>query len=290
MKSLFCFGMGYSATALAEKIVSLNWSIAGTCRNQDKHEELLKRGIQAYIFDGSTASFGLEILSNITHLLTSVPPSEKGDPVLRHYRKYITQMPNLVWVGYLSTTAVYGNRSGDWVDEESERRPTSNRGHRRAEAEDAWLELWDKNDVPVHVFRLAGIYGPNRNQLLAIQRHTARRIDKPGQVFSRIHIDDIVEVLFASMLQPAPGTTYNVCDDEPTSPTEVTEYACNLLDVTPPPLLPIESAELSPMARSFYNDNKRVRNDRIKKRLGVNLRYPNYRAGLDALHKHQDTS
>ncbi len=222
-------------------------------------------------------------LDGATHLLGSVPPDGEGDAVLDHHAADIAGLRGLAWAGYLSTTGVYGNRDGGWVDETSELRPTGPRQRRRAEAEARWLALWREHGVPVHVFRLAGIYGPGRSALEAVRAGTARRVHKPGQVFSRIHVDDIVAVLRASMARPHPGAVYNVCDDEPAPPEDVIAYAAELLGVAPPPLVPFEEAELSPMARSFYADNKRVRNERIKAELGVRLRYPDYRAGLRAL-------
>ena len=187
------------------------------------------------------------------------------------------------WVGYLSTSGVYGNRGGDWVDEESPLEPTTARGQRRLEAERSWLRLHSDFGLPVHLFRLAGIYGPGRNTLLNLRDGSAKRIIKPGQIFSRIHVDDIAGVLAASMAKPNPGRVYNVCDDEPCPPQEVVEYAANLLGMSVPPEIPFEQAELSPMAKSFYADSKRVSNKRIKNELGYRLFYPNYREGLGAL-------
>jgi len=206
-----------------------------------------------------------------------------GDPVFDSHRDDITAIPNLAWLGYLSTTGVYGDRGGGWVDETSELQPTGERGARRVAAEMAWLGLCRDRDVPVHVFRLAGIYGPGRCPFDALRAGTARRIDKPGQVFSRVHVDDLATVLRASMAQPRPGAVYNVCDDEPASPAEIIAHAAALLGLPPPPLVPFEAAELSPMARSFYADNKCVSNALIKQELGVRLRYPSYRDGLPAI-------
>jgi nucleoside-diphosphate-sugar epimerase len=206
-----------------------------------------------------------------------------GDPVFDSHRDDIAAIPNLAWLGYLSTTGVYGDRGGERVDETSELQPTSERGTRRVAAETAWLDLCRDRDVPVHFFRLAGIYGPGRSPFDALRAGTARRIDKPGQVFSRIHVDDLATVLRASMARPRPGAVYNVCDDEPASPAEVIAHAAALLGLPPLPLVPFEAAELSPMARSFYADNKRVSNALIKQELGVRLRYPSYRDGLPAI-------
>ncbi|MBV8651953.1 MAG: SDR family oxidoreductase, partial [Alphaproteobacteria bacterium] len=218
-----------------------------------------------------------------THTLVSVPPDAAGDPVLDRHAADIAALPCLAWLGYLSTTGVYGDRGGGWVDEGSALRPSGERGRRRVAAETGWLELWRRHRLPVHLFRLAGIYGKGRSALDTVRRGEAKRIDKPGQVFSRIHVDDIATVLEASMARPDPGAAYNVCDDDPAPPQEVVAFACELLGVTPPPLIPFAGAEMSAMARSFYDDNKRVDNSRIKRELGVVLQFPDYRAGLRAL-------
>jgi len=212
-----------------------------------------------------------------------VPPDEAGDPVFDRHRDDIAAISGLAWLGCLSTTGVYGNRDGGWVDESSELRPSGVRGRRRVAAEAAWLDLWRTRNVPVHVFRLAGIYGPGRSPFGALRAGAAKRIDKPGQAFSRIHVEDLADVLMASIARPRPGAVYNVCDDEPAASAEVIAHAAALLGVPAPPLVPFDAAELSPMARSFYDDNKRVSNVLIKRELGVALRYPNYRGGLAAI-------
>jgi nucleoside-diphosphate-sugar epimerase len=190
---------------------------------------------------------------------------------------------SLKWAGYLSTTGVYGDRGGETVAETADLRPSTVRGERRVAAEGGWCGLWRDHGVPVHLFRLAGIYGPGRNALATVKGGQARRIVKPGQIFSRIHLDDISTILEASMARPNPGAAYNLCDDEAAPPQDVIAYACEMLGVDPPPEIPFEEADLSAMARSFYAENKRVSNERIKRELGVNLAYPDYRAGLRAL-------
>jgi nucleoside-diphosphate-sugar epimerase len=281
---LFVFGLGYTALALAERLFAEGWTIAGTCRAPARAAALCERGIAAQLFDrGRPLADAAAALAGASHVLSSVPPDEAGDAVLDHHAGDLARCRGLDWVGYLSTTGVYGDRGGGWVDEDDARRPTGARGRRRVAAEDGWLALHRDHGLPVHLFRLAGIYGPGRSALDALRAGTARRIDKPGQVFSRIHVDDIVTVLCASMARPEPGAVYNVADDQPAPPQDVIAYAAELLGLAPPPLMPFADAELTPMARSFYADSKRVRNDRIKQGLGVTLAYPDYRAGLRAL-------
>ncbi len=204
----------------------------------------------------------------------------------RRWRRHaddIAALPGLRWLGYLSTTGVYGDRGGGWVDESSALLPSGERGRRRVASEQGWLDLWRRRGVPVHVFRLAAIYGPGRSPFAALRAGTAKRIAEPGQVFSRIHVADLAHVLSASIALPRPGAVYNVCDDEPAAPEAVVAFAAGLLGLAPPPIVALDAAELSPMARSFYDDNKRVRNGLIKNELGVELRFPDYRAGLAAI-------
>jgi nucleoside-diphosphate-sugar epimerase len=278
---LFCFGLGFSAGALARRLLAQGWRVTGTCRDTARAAELQQLGIAPVVFDRAHPIADLDRhLAAATHLLSSVPPDAAGDPVLDMHGAAIARAAqHLAWIGYLSTTGVYGDRGGGWVDEDSALTPTGPRGRRRLEAERAWLAL----PLPAHLFRLAGIYGPGRSALDTVRSGKARRVVKPGQVFSRIHVDDIVAVLLASIARPAPGTAYNVCDDDPADPAAVIAFASDLLGVAPPPEVPFAEAALSPMARSFYDDNKRVRNDRIKHALGVTLRYPSYREGLRAL-------
>lgn len=283
--TLFCFGLGYTAGALARRLMARGWLVRGTSRNEAACAELVAQGITAWTFDRDRPlADPAAALDGVTHILISVPPDDAGDPVLdRHGGDIAALSPPLRWAGYLSTTGVYGDRGGGPVDEASDRRPSTMRGERRVAAEDGWCGLWREHGVPVHLFRLAGIYGPGRNALETVRQGQARRIVKPGQIFSRIHVDDISAVLEASMARPNPGAAYNVCDDEAVPPQDVVAFACELLGVDPPPEVPFEEAELSDMARSFYAENKRVANGRIKHELGVTLAYPDYRAGLRAL-------
>lgn len=278
---LLCFGFGYSAQALARQL-GPEWQITGTSRGERDASTQAARHVRVLRFDRDQP-LDPAVFAGVTHLLFSVPPDEAGDPVFDRHRDNIAALRDLAWLGYLSTTGVYGDRDGGWVDERAELRPTSERGRRRAAAEAAWLSLWRDRGLPVHIFRLAGIYGPGRSPFDALRAGTARRIDKPGQVFSRIHVDDLASVLLASIARPRPGAVYNVCDDEPASPIEVIAHAAALLGVPAPPLVSFEAAELSPMARSFYADNKRVSNALVKAELGVCLRFPSYRGGLAAI-------
>lgn len=276
---LFCFGLGYTARTLARRLAARGWEIRGTTRRPEKAVALAAEGWRMFLFDRARPLADPAALAGVTHVLTSIAPDEAGDPVLDRHGHDLHALPELAWVGYLGTTAVYGDRQGAWVDETTPIEPTLARADRRARAEAAWLA----SGLPVHVFRLAGIYGPGRNALVNLKDGTARRIVKPGQVFSRIHVEDIAAVLEASMAHPRPGAVYNVCDDEPAPPQDVVTFAAELLGVPPPPEQAYAAADLSPMARTFYKDNRRVRNERIKQELGVHLAYPTYREGLRAL-------
>ena len=282
-RRLFCFGLGYSARALVARLQATGWQVAGTTRSAEKAAVLADQGIAAFVFDRDRPLANpRQALAGTTHILSSVPPDDRGDPVVDHHESDLRTCAGLQWAGYLSTTGVYGDRGGGWVDEDSALEPTGERGRRRVVAERAWLRLHEDAGLPVHLFRLAGIYGPGRNALENVRAGKAQRIDKPGQVFSRIHVADIAKVLEASIARPNPGRVYNLCDDNPAPPEEVIAFACTLLGVVPPPLVPFAQAELSPMGRSFYRDNKRVANRRIKEELGVTLEFPDYKAGLRA--------
>jgi nucleoside-diphosphate-sugar epimerase len=284
-RRLFVFGLGYSALVLAAQLRAKGWSIAGTCRDEDRQLELATRGIKAFLFDRDRPLADVDAaLGGTTHLLSSVPPDKNGDPVIDRHARDIAALQGVRWAGYLSTTGVYGDRNGDWVDEKAGLHPTGPRGAARVAAERAWLDL-QRVGLPVHVFRLAGIYGPGRSALDNVRNGTARRIVKPGQVFSRIHVEDIASVIEASIGKPDPGAAYNVCDDDPAPPQDVIAFAAALLGREPPPEIPFAQAApaMSEMARSFYSDSKRVSNTRIKTELGVKLAYPDYRTGLKSL-------
>jgi len=279
MGTLLSLGHGYSAQALARLLLPQGWRIIGTTRSPAKAEALRATGIEPLIWPGTPLA---PALAEATHLLTSIAPEEDGDPVLAAHREEITAS-HLTWAGYLSTTGVYGDHAGGWVDEDCVLAPATRRGKARVLAEGEWQALAAASGMPLHIFRLAGIYGPGRGPFAKVRDGTARRIIKPGQVFSRIHVDDIAQVLAASIARPAPGTAYNVCDDEPAPPEDVIAHAATLLGLPLPPALRYDEAEMTAMARSFYAESKRVRNDRIKRDLGVKLLYPGYREGLEAL-------
>lgn len=276
MKTLLSIGHGYSAQELAKILLPQGWRIIGTTRSAEKAEALRATGIEAVIWPGEPLP-----LSEVTHLLTSVAPDDDGDPVLRaHGAEIAAAAPHLEWAGYLSTVGVYGDHGGEWVDENTALTPATKRGQARVLAEGEWQAVPGLNP---HIFRLAGIYGPGRGPFAKVRAGTARRIVKPGQVFSRIHVADIARVLAASIARPNPGRIYNVCDDEPAPPEDVLSLAAAMLNLPEPPMVPYDEAAMSPMARSFYAESKRCRNDRIKQELGVSLLYPDYRAGLAAL-------
>lgn len=284
-KRLFCFGLGYSARVLARRLKGEGFAIAGTCREEETAAALRREGYEVFLFSRERVlENAAGALAGTTHLLGSVPPDADGDPVLDCHGEDIAALgQGLNWVGYLSTTGVYGDRRGGWVDEDSPLEPTTERGRRRAAAEAGWLDLWWDHRLPVHIFRLASIYGPGRNALDEVKSGRAKRVVKEGQVFSRIHVEDIASVLQASMAKPNPGRIYNVCDDDPAPPQQVVAFAASLLGREPPPEIPFERAELSDMAKSFYAENKRVRNGRIKSELGVALAYPDFHVGLRSL-------
>ena len=281
---LFCFGLGFSAETLAKRLAAKGWSIAGTARDIANIERLRGEGHEVVRFTGEPDNAEVvAALAGTTHLLHSIPPGHDGDPVLRHYRSEIADLPTLQWIGYLSTVGVYGNSAGAVVDETTEPHPNNERTRARVAAESGWLALGQEIGCPAQVFRLAGIYGPGRSAIDKLKAGTARRIIKPGQVFNRIHVEDIASVLEASIARPRAGAIYNVADDEPAPPEDVITYAAELLGVEPPPEVPFDEADLSPMARSFYGDTRRISNALIKSELGVRLAYPNYREGLKAL-------
>ena len=278
---LLIFGYGYSARYLVAELAPAPGTVRITTRSTDKAAQAAAEGLVPRIFPGTDMA---DDIAWASHILITAGPEDGQDPVLPHVRDAIAaHAKRLDWVGYLSTTGVYGDHGGGWVDEATPLTPTTERGRARVAAETAWMDLFHEHGLSLHIFRLAGIYGPGRGPFEKVRDGTARRIIKPGQVFSRIHVEDIAQVLFASMHRPSPGAIYNLCDDDPAPPQDVIAHAATLLGLPLPPEMPFDQAKLSPMAASFYAESKRVDNRRIKAELGVRLRYPDYRAGLAAL-------
>ena len=278
---LLSFGHGYVAGRLAGPLQTAGWRVIGTRRDRATADALVACGVEGQVFPGTPPE---ALLARATHVLSSVPPQAGDDPVLAAAGQAIAQARHLRWVGYLSTTGVYGDHGGGWVDEDTPCTPQNPRARARATAEAAWREVCDCAGVPLHVFRLPGIYGPGRSPFAALRAGTARRVVKPGQVFSRVHADDIAAGLFASMQRPdAGGAVYNLADDCPAPPQDVVAEAARLLGLTAPPEEAFDQAALSPMAAEFYAECKRVRNTRARARLGWAPRYPDYRAGLAAI-------
>ena len=279
---LLCLGMGYVATALALRLSTDNWSIAATCTTPAKRQVLESKGYAVALFSREYA-LPPSILEGVTHLVSSIPPDENGDLAGEWLAANVAQTKDVQWAALLSTTGVYGDHAGTWVEEDADLRPTNLRSIRRAAAEADWRALQNAHAFPAHIFRLAGIYGPGRNPLDRVRDGTARRIVKPGLMLSRIHRDDILGSLSASIEMPNPGEIYNVADNEPAPPQDVVAFGCALLGVVPPTEEVFETAAMSPMARSFYADNKKIRNDRLKRDLCYRLIHPTYREGLTAL-------
>lgn len=278
---LFCFGYGYSAESLARRLSPRSLAVAGTRRTLAEPSE---PGTVLAAYKGDAPSSVVRgLLQGSTHVLVSIPPDIEGDVVLRHYRDDLAGLPDLAWIGYLSTVGVYGDHKGAWVDEASPTVPVSERSLRRLEAEQAWLDFAGEIGKRVEVFRLSGIYGPGRSVLDSLRAGTARCIVKPGQVFNRIHVDDIARVLAAAIDKYTGHRVFNVSDDEPAPPEDVVAYAAELLGLPAPPSVPFEEAGLTGIAASFWAECKRVSNNRIRRDLGVELFYPTYREGLRAL-------
>ncbi len=262
---IFCFGYGYVAHDLGGM---------GTSRTPQEPNQLLYTG-------GPFSKDILDALSQCQHILISIPPGEEGDPLIPYIKQELRSFKHIEWVGYLSSTSVYGNHEGAWVDETSTTHPTSPQGIARFKAEHQWLTL----DLPIHIFRLAGIYGPGRNVLVELKAGRAHRIFKKGVVFSRIHVSDIIQALKASISSPHIGRIYNLADNCPAPSHDVVAYGASLLGIDPPPLIPYEDAKLSPMLSSFYTDSKRVKNDRLLKELIPSLLFPTYKEGLQSLNQ-----
>jgi hypothetical protein len=284
MSRLFCFGLGYSAGVLAQRLAAQGWSISGTTTREEKAKALAEEGYTAFVFDGRTRKAEVaDALKSATHMLLSIPPDADGDPALKVYGDDIAASPALSWIGYFSTVGVYGDANGAWVDETTPPRPGTERGIRRLKAEDAWLGLGRETGKAVVVFRLPGIYGPGRSAIDQLRAGSARRIFKPGQVTNRVHVEDIATAVEASLRLPTGAHIFNVTDDLPAPPQDVIAHGAELLGVVCPPATDLTDAGLTPMARSFYAESKKVSNARMKAELGVALAYPTYFEGLKAI-------
>lgn len=271
------FGLGFTAKHLALQLLEQGWRVSGTSRTSKDFQYFRQIGITPHIFDEGLPIDTMWDMDSVTHIITSAPPSENGDPVLGYHLDDMQSISNLQWVGYLSTTGVYGDYQGDWVDESADLKANNVRSKRRVQAEQDWLN----SKLPVHIFRLSGIYGKGRSVIDSLKNGTAKRINKPTQVFSRIHVEDICQTLLASIDKPNPMSIYNCADDLPCPQAEVVEYAAKLIDIEPPELVDFENANLSPMAKSFYSSCRRVENNKIKEELSVKLKYPTYKEGLE---------
>ena len=278
---LFIFGMGFSASAVAQKAKDQFGFICGTSRSEKKIIDLKQNGYEAVAFDGSSTTELVDQLQETTNLLVSISPGE-ADPVLSAFPDLFEHTPDLQWIGYLSTVGVYGDHQGAWVDETSELRPVSERSKQRVAAETEWQKLAEEAGIPLAIFRLSGIYGPGRNWFINIEKGRSRRLVKPGQVFNRIHREDIATAVCQAMRENI-GGIFNITDNEPAPPQDVVTLAHELMGKEPPPEIDFETADISPMARSFYGENKRVSNAKSKEVLGFDYAWPDYRFALERM-------
>lgn len=275
-------GAGFSGRAIARALVARGVPVAGTSRSPEKTRGLALHGMSGLVFDGETVGETLaEALARATHVVVSIAPGEAGDPVLRLLADDLARSPDLKWLAYLSTVGVYGDHDGAWVDEDTPVRPVSQRSVERVEAENGWLAFAAHARKPVAILRLSGIYGPGRNAFCNLAEGTARRLVKPGQVFNRIHVADIAGATL-HLAEKGLGGLWNVTDDEPAPPQDVVEHAASVMKIDPPAEQDFATATLSPMARSFYGENKRVSNTRLKAS-GYRFLYPDYRTAFRAM-------
>lgn len=283
---VFFFGLGFSSLASVAAIRARHpeAQMAGTVREAEKAAALRTQGILAHVFDGAQRSEGLVAdLLAATHVVQSIAPDAAGDTVLNHYRDDLAASQNLQWLGYYSTVGVYGDFGGAWIDETAVCQPVNVRSQQRVVAEQTWRDFATSKNLPLTILRLAGIYGPGRSTFDKLREGTSRRIIKRGQVFNRIHVADIAQVTALAADRRLDGT-FNMADDEPAPPQTVIEFAAEMAGLPLPPAQDFATAEMTPMARSFYADNKRVANAAIKGALGITLIYPTYREGLRAIH------
>lgn len=288
MPHLFVCGYGYSARRIGERILERGWRVSGTRTSPEGAVELESLGVELHVFDGRKPVPEVsDVLRSATHVLVTAAPGEDGDPLLLQHEADVSGAGSLAWIGYLSTTGVYGDHGGGVVDESTRVAPGTTRSRRRVEAERAWRELASQNGATLQIFRLSGIYGPGRSVLDRLRDGSARRIVAPDLVFNRIHVEDVAGAVAAGIDRPHQTGVFNVSDDLPAPPSEVVAYGAELLGVESPPELPLEEASLSAAARSFYEENKRVDNRRLASGLEYRLRYPTYREGLAAVRVHE---
>jgi nucleoside-diphosphate-sugar epimerase len=283
----FFFGLGFSSQAALTTLRtgSHTVNVSGSVRGENKADLLTDQGVDAHVFDGTAPGATLgPSLRQASHVILSIAPGAEGDPALIHHRADLDAAANLEWLCYYSTVGVYGDFDGAWIDESAPLVPRNERSDRRVLAEEAWRDYAAHRGVKLAILRLAGIYGPGRSTFDKLRDGTSRRIVKPGQVFNRIHVDDIGRVTALAAAARLDGT-FNLGDDEPTPPQVVIEHAAALLGMAPPPAHDFATAEMTPMQRSFYTDNKRVSNAAIKRALGIELLYPTYREGLAAIYE-----
>ncbi len=287
MRHLVCVGLGYSARIVARRLHGAGWRISGSARTVADVEAIKSAGYDGLVFSGREPSTALrDALRTGTHLLISVPPGPSSEPVIEFHREHIVAAPSLQWIGYLSTIGVYGDRGGQWVDEASEPQPSNERSRQRLAAELEWTRISQDRGTRLQIFRLGGIYGPGRSAIDNLRAGTARRIVKAGQLFNRIHVEDVAGLVQAGIARASDAssvTVVNAVDDEPAPPQDVVLFAARLLGIEPPPEVAYETAELSPMAQSFYAESKRVANTRMKEWLAGQLQYPTYREGLASI-------
>lgn len=288
-KHLAALGLGFTARALARRLHAVGWRIVGSTRTEAGVLAIRQQGYDVLLLNSDTEPGTLErAICSVTHILISASPDEDGDPIIARVKAVRERLPNLEWIGYLSTIGVYGAHDGAWIDEDTPPSPTSERGKRRLFAERAWLDFGERHAIAVQVFRLPGIYGPGRSVFDRLRAGTSRRIIKPGQVFNRMHVDDIAGALEAAINAASHDhTIYNLTDGHPAPPQDVIVFAAELMGIAPPPEVAFDDAEMSPMARSFYGDNKRVSNKRMINELGYEPVYPTYQQGLSAIWEHE---
>jgi nucleoside-diphosphate-sugar epimerase len=281
---LFAFGLGYSALHFIKRYGDLFDEVAGTVRSADKALSIGPMPLRTFVFNTDVEDPAItDQLKTTDALLVSIPPGTSADPVLAHFGRFLSGLRRPLRIIYLSTIGVYGDRHGEWVDEERLPTPASPRSMARLQAEKAWSAVGKDADKAVHILRLAGIYGPERNALANLKAGKAKRIVKKDQVFNRIHVEDVALTIASTLMHDGKNQIWNVSDDEPAPPQDVVTFAAELMGIAPPPEQDVDEADLTPMARSFYAENKRASNQKLKQELGITLTYPNYRDGLRAL-------